>query len=115
MTVEGLILSRPSCGQSGILRLSAHLCIGHIHVCITGQKHSLAILLSTSSYFVGIGNKSVRKIIINNTINFIFNYNRHFGYFRTITVSECCLIKLLPYILFEKCVHILALEMGVAR
>jgi len=28
------------------------------------------------------------------------------------TVSECCLIKLLPYILFEKCIYILALEMA---
>ena len=29
-----------------------------------------------------------------------------------LTVSECCLIKLLPYILFEKCINILALEMA---
>jgi len=28
------------------------------------------------------------------------------------TVSECCLIKLLPYILFEKYIYILALEMA---
>jgi len=28
------------------------------------------------------------------------------------TVSECCLIKLLPYILFEKYICILALEMA---
>jgi len=32
--------------------------------------------------------------------------------FQTITVSECCLIKLLPYILFEKYIYILALEMA---
>ena len=31
---------------------------------------------------------------------------------QTTTVSECCLIKLLPYILFEKYIHILALEMA---
>jgi len=29
-----------------------------------------------------------------------------------ITVSECCLIKLLPYVLFEKHIYILALEMA---
>ena len=34
-----------------------------------------------------------------------------FWKFQTITVSECCLIKLLSYILFEKCINILALEM----
>ena len=28
------------------------------------------------------------------------------------TVFECCLIKLLPYILFEKYIDILALEMA---
>ena len=32
-----------------------------------------------------------------------------------LTVSECCLIKLLPYILFEKCINILALETGTVR
>ena len=31
-----------------------------------------------------------------------------FWQFQTITVSNCCLIKLLPYILFEKCIYILA-------
>jgi len=29
-----------------------------------------------------------------------------------LTVSECCLAKLLPYILFEKYIYILALEMA---
>ena len=33
------------------------------------------------------------------------------GILQTMTVSECCLIKLLPYILFEKCIYIFALEM----
>jgi len=32
--------------------------------------------------------------------------------FQTITVSECSFIKLLKYILFEKYINILALEMG---
>jgi len=34
-----------------------------------------------------------------------------FWQFQTITVPECRLIKLLPYILFEKYIYILALEM----
>ena len=29
-----------------------------------------------------------------------------------LTVSECCLAKLLPYILFEKYIYILALEIA---
>jgi len=33
-------------------------------------------------------------------------------FFQTITVSECCLIKLLSCILFKKYINILALEMG---
>jgi len=32
--------------------------------------------------------------------------------FQTVTVSECCLIKLLPCVLFEKCIYISALEMA---
>jgi len=35
-----------------------------------------------------------------------------FWLFPAITVAECCLIKLLPYILFEKYINILALEMA---
>jgi len=56
----------------------------------------------------------VSKIKINNTINlkFIFNCNQHFGIFQTVTVSECCLMKLLPYILFEKYIYVFALEMA---
>jgi len=39
-----------------------------------------------------------------------------FWSFQTITVSQCCLIKLLPYILFEKIyIYILALEMASPR
>jgi len=54
----------------------------------------------------------------------LLNYNHHFGNnfffklqsafwkFQTVTVSEWCLTKLLPYILFEKYVNILALEVA---
>ena len=35
-----------------------------------------------------------------------------FWKFRTITVSECCLIKLLPHILLETCIYILDTEMA---
>jgi len=42
---------------------------------------------------------------------FIFKLQSAFWYFQTITVSECCLIKLLLYILFQKYIYILALEM----
>ena len=40
-------------------------------------------------------------------------FNLGSAYYRLIiTVSECCLIKLLPYILFKKCINIFALEMA---
>ena len=42
------------------------------------------------------------NIMISDTIFFFFNCNQHFGNLKTITVSECCSIKLLQYILFEK-------------
>ena len=60
-----------------------------------------------------IKNESVPQTIINDTINlFFFKLQSAFWSFQTttITVSECCLIKLLPYILSEKYVYILALE-----
>ena len=60
-----------------------------------------------------IGNESVPIIIINNTINLLFKTAISILLlFQTITVSECCLIKLPQYILFEKCIYILALEMA---
>ena len=40
------------------------------------------------------------KIILNDTINF-FKLHSAFCKFQTITVSECCLMKLLTYVLFE--------------
>ena len=53
------------------------------------------------------GNESVPKIIINNTINLFLKLQSAFSYCQTITVtSECCLTKLLPYILFEKHISI---------
>jgi len=61
-----------------------------------------------------IGNESVQKIIINNTINLFFL--NAIGTLvisnRRLTVSVCCLIKLLPRILFQKYIDILALEMA---
>jgi len=51
----------------------------------------------------------VPKIIINDTIRF---FSISILVTRTTTVSECCLIKLLPYIFFEKYMDILALEMA---
>jgi len=57
-----------------------------------------------------------RKFIVNNTINlFFFKLQSTFWQFQTITVSECCLIKLLPYILFEKYTYISALEMATGQ
>jgi len=59
-----------------------------------------------------IGNESLPKTIVNDTSVFL-KCNQHFGNFKPITiVSECCLIKLYPHILFEKYSNILALEMA---
>jgi len=53
------------------------------------------------------------KIIINDTVNlFFFKLQSAFWSFRVVAVSECCLIKSLPCILFEKYICILALEMA---
>jgi len=45
------------------------------------------------------------------SLTYLLTYQR-FGNFQTITVSQCCLTKLLPYILFQKYIYILALEMA---
>jgi len=58
------------------------------------------------------GNESVPKIIMNDIINLFFKLQSAFCWFQTITVSACCLTKLLPYILLEKYTYILALEMA---
>jgi len=57
-------------------------------------------------------NESVPKIIINDTIIFFLRLQSAVWQFQTITVSECCLTKMLPYILFEKYMNIVALEMA---
>ena len=59
-----------------------------------------------------IGNESVPKIIINVTVKFFLKLQAAFWLFQAVTVSECCLIKLLPYILFEKHINILAFKMA---
>ena len=58
------------------------------------------------------GNESVPKIITNNAIFFFLKPQSAFWKFQTITVSECCLIKLLPYILLEKYINTSALELA---
>jgi len=54
----------------------------------------------------------VLKIITNDTINLMFNLKVAFCYLQTIILYECSLIKLLPYILFEKYIYILELKMA---
>jgi len=58
---------------------------------------------------VSIGNESVPKIITTRQIYFLTAIN--ILVISNITVSECCLINLLPYIFFEKYIDISALEM----
>jgi len=58
------------------------------------------------------GNESVPKIIVNDTINSFFKLQSAFWQFQTVTVSECCSIKSLPYISSEKYIYILALKMA---
>ena len=58
-------------------------------------------------------NQSVAKIIVNHgTIFFFLKLQSACWQFQTITVPECCLIKLLPYILLQKYINILAFEMA---
>jgi len=59
-----------------------------------------------------IGNESVPKIIINDTINLVLKLQAALWQFQTITVSVCCLIKLFTHILFEKIIYILTLKMA---
>ena len=51
---------------------------------------------------LAIGNESVPKIIMNNTINLFIKITVTILVTQTITVSECCVIKLLTCVLFEK-------------
>jgi len=55
------------------------------------------------------------EIIINNAINIFLKLQSTFWKFQTITVSECCLTKLLPYIQFEKYVAFSALTLLAGR
>ena len=57
------------------------------------------------------GNESVPKIIMSDTNNF-FKLQSAFWQFQTITVSECCLIKFLPCILFEQYIYVVALDVA---
>jgi len=61
---------------------------------------------------LSVGNESVPKIIINDSRFFFLKLQSAFRLFKTITVSECYLIKLLRHLLFEKYINILALEMA---
>ena len=56
--------------------------------------------------------ESEPKITVNDKIKFFLKLQSAFWSFQTVTVSECCLIKFLPCILFEKYINILALEMA---
>ena len=58
------------------------------------------------------GNESLPKIIINDTMTFFLKLQSAFWWLQTITVSECCSIKLLPYILFENYNKSLALDLA---
>jgi len=56
------------------------------------------------------GDERVPIIIINDRINLVFfKLQSTFCEFQTTTVSECCLIKRLPYIVLEKYINISAL------
>jgi len=56
------------------------------------------------------GNKSVPKIILNNNELIFLNCNQHFANFRP--QQSPVMIKLLPYVLLERCICILALEVA---
>ena len=47
-------------------------------------------------------NESVPNVIVNDAIDLFFKLQPAFCEFQTVTVSECCLTKLLPCISFEK-------------
>jgi len=82
---------------------------GGEHGCTARSTHRHDCLVSNDAC---IGNESVPIIILNDTINIFFlNCTQHFGNFEH---SECCLIKLLPYILFEKNIFIFMHQVGPA-
>jgi len=55
------------------------------------------ILIDFNKKTRATGNEGVPKIITDDTIVFFLKLQSAFWYFQTITVSECCLTKLLPY------------------
>ena len=74
--------------------------------------HWLLVLKLVNCVVSCIGNKRVPKTIINNTINLFFKLQLAFWQFQTITVSECCLTKLLSVYFIWKYIYILALKMA---
>jgi len=68
----------------------------------TTHRHTDSHTNHATSVVLTIENESVRKIIINDTINLFLKLQWAFWQFQNISVSGCCLKKLLPCILFEK-------------
>ena len=78
---------------------------------ITAQLADLSVATWLARHIpAGRGNESVPKIVIDNKTNLFSNTAIRILLISD-TVSECWMIKLLPYILFEKYSYILALEM----
>jgi len=93
---------------------------GPLNTVMAAVTHSVVVISqhsrSVSSLPVFAQNESAPKIIINDTIVFFsLKLQSTFWLFQTITFSEYRLIKLLPYILFEKYIHIFALQMACPR
>ena len=81
---------------------------------ITAQLADLSIATWLARHIpAGRGNESVPKIVIDNKTNLFSNTPIRILLISD-TVSECWMIKSLPYILFEKYIYILALEMTSA-
>ena len=84
--------------------------VTHSVVVISQYSRSLSLLP------VFVQSESAPKIIINDTIVFFsLKLQSTFWLFQTIAFSEYRLIKLLPYILFKKYIHIFALQMACPR
>jgi len=86
----------------------------HVQKCYELLSNLLQWQVSKSHIFrVYMGNESVPKVIINNAINLFIKTaisilvisNRNM-------VFECCLIKLLSYVSFDKYIYIFAVEMA---
>ena len=84
-------------------------------------RKKLSVVLKTLKSCTGllllrapIGKEGVPKVIINSTINLFFKLQSAFWLFQTITVSECCLAKLLLYYTHTH-THLTALRPGLPR